>query len=99
MKRPAVGSEPHEQAPGEWQLSNRVPGSERVNTTPVRIEIAKSGDLAYEFSNGELSFELKNGKKESLTNSSLRVWRKEAGVWKMAAQFTHPHYQDPTAKP
>jgi hypothetical protein len=31
------------------------------------------------FSNSEVSFDLKNGKKESFPNSVLRVWKKEAG--------------------
>jgi ketosteroid isomerase-like protein len=58
--------------------------------------VAKSGDLAYEFSSAEVSSDLKNGKKESFTNSLLRVWKKEAGQWKIAAQFSRPHYQEPT---
>ena len=40
MKRPATGSEPHEQVPGERQISNRVPGSQRSKTTGVRVEDA-----------------------------------------------------------
>jgi len=90
-KKPVIGSQRPEEIPGEGQVSARVPGSQRNKTTPVRIEVAKSGDLAYEFSNSELSFELKDGKKESFMNSTLRVWRKEAGQWKIAAHFARPH--------
>ena len=96
-KRPAIGSEHGEEVPSDRRLSLRVPGSQRAKTTPVRIEVAKSGDMAYEFSNSQLSFELKDGKKESLLTSTLRVWKKEAGQWKMAAQFSRPHYPEPTA--
>jgi len=58
--------------------------------------VAKSGDLAYEFSNSELSFDLKNGTREILPTSILRVWRKEGGEWKIAAWFSRPHHQEPS---
>jgi ketosteroid isomerase-like protein len=90
-KRPVVGAEKPEPNTGEFQVSDRKPDSQRTKTTPVRIEIAKSGDLAYEFSNGELSFEMKDGRKRSTATSLLRVWRKEAGQWKIAAHFVRPH--------
>jgi ketosteroid isomerase-like protein len=69
----------------------RLPGSQKNKTTVRRIEIAKSGDLAYEFSDSELSFDLKDGKRESFPTSALRVWKKEGGEWKVAAQFSRPH--------
>ena len=104
FKRPTVGSQQPEALPADQRASSaRVPGSpserspggrSRV-TTPVRIEIAKSGDLAYEFSNSELSFELKNGERESAIPASvLRVWKKDGGQWKIAAMFARPHYQE-----
>ena len=89
-KRPTVGSEQGEEVSLATDRCQTVSGSQRSKTTVVRIEIAKSGDLAYEFSNSEVSFNLKNGKKESFPNSLLRVWRKEAGQWKIAAQFARP---------
>ena len=67
-----------------------MPNSERGRTTPVRIVVAKSGDLAYEFSNGELSFETKDGKKVVIPQAILRTWEKDGGQWKIAAQFTRP---------
>jgi len=90
-RRPVVGNERGEEIPRERQPSNRIPGSQRTNTTIRRIEIAKSGDLAYEFSDSELSFEVKGGKRVSLPTSSLRVWRKEAGQWRVAAHFAMTH--------
>jgi hypothetical protein len=96
-KRPTVGSERGEEIPSDRQPSARVPASQRNTTMPVRIEIAKSGDLAYEYSNSTLSFDLKNGGKESFPTSILRVWKKEGGQWKMAAMFARPHYQEPAS--
>jgi ketosteroid isomerase-like protein len=61
----------------------------------VRIAIAQSGDLAYEFSNSEVVFDLKNGERETAVPASvLRVWKKDRGQWKMAAMFARPLYQD-----
>jgi hypothetical protein len=74
--------------------SERVPGTQRNDTTPVKIEIAKSGDLAYEYSDGRLSFELKSGEKVTLPQSRLRVWKKQNGQWKLAAGFSFPHWQE-----
>ena len=51
----------------------------------------KAGDMAYEFSNGEQSFEMKSGKKETLYTSILRVWKKEANEWRVAATFSRAH--------
>ena len=61
IKRPIVGRERGEEIPSDRQPANRVTGSQRTKTTVRRIEIAKSGDLAYEFSDVQLSFQLQNG--------------------------------------
>ena len=104
FKRPTVGSEERDPLPPELQPtaarspgapSERVPGSRRRVTTPIRIEIADSGDLAYEFSHSELVFDLENGDQEAAIPASvLRVWKKGDGEWSIAALFAHPHYQD-----
>jgi len=100
FKRPTVGAErpdplPQNEQPSAGASPDRVPGSRRRITTPVRIEIAASGDLAYEFSNSEVVFDLRNGGRESSVPASLlRVWKKDAGEWKVAAFFARPHYQE-----
>lgn len=94
FKRPFVMPGTGEQIPGPARPSERVPGSQRVAITPVRVEMAKSGDLAYEFSDFVLSFETKAGEHVSFPGSALRVWRKEGAAWKVAAAFMHPHYQE-----
>jgi hypothetical protein len=104
FKRPTVGSQQPEALPADQRPSSarvpgspseRVPGGRRRVTTPVRIEIARSGDLAYEFSDSELRFDLKNGERESAIPASvLRVWKKDGGQWKIAAMFARPHYQE-----
>jgi hypothetical protein len=104
FKRPTVGSLRGEAIPADQRPSSarvpgspsaRVPGSRRRVTTPVRIDIATSGDLAYEFSNSELVFDLQNGEPETAIPASvLRVWKKDGGQWKIAAMFARPHHQE-----
>ena len=102
FKRPIVGSQKREELPADQRPAARAPGapstrvpfSRRRVTTPVRIEIAKSGDLAYEFSNSELSFDLANGEREAIPSSVLRVWKKDGEQWKIAAMFARPHYRE-----
>ena len=87
-KRPFVGEEQGVESPDPGTtFAERKDGSQRTKTTVKRIEIAKSGDLAYEYSDTELSFDLKNGRHVVLPSATLRAWRKEAGQWKIAALF------------
>ena len=81
FKRPTVGSQKPEPLPANRRPSSaRTPGapSERI---PGRRE--RSGDMAYEFSNSELVFDLKMAT-ERLRSSVLVVWKKDGGPWKIA---------------
>jgi ketosteroid isomerase-like protein len=80
--------------PSNRRPSDRKPDANRTNITPIRIEVAKSGDLAYEYSDARLGFEMKDGRKVEIPTSILRVWRKEGGQWKVAAQFGVRHYDE-----
>jgi ketosteroid isomerase-like protein len=96
-KKPIVGKEQPEEIPSPIAPSLRKPNSFKSRTAVIRIEVAKSGDLASEFSNAEASFEMPDGKPVSFSASTLRVWRKEEGTWKVAAWFTRPHFTEPAA--
>lgn len=90
--RPSAGGAGAPEKPGPRSISNRVPGSQRVKTTPIRIEVSHSGDMAWEFSNATTHLELKDGSKVHFDSSILRVWRKDAsGRWTIAAHFARPH--------
>jgi len=90
-RRPTIGRERSEESTAiRTPIAARVPNSQRNKTTPVRIVVAKSGDLAYEFSNGELSYETKEGKTVVIAQGILRTWQKDGGQWKVAAMFTRP---------
>ena len=62
-RRPVMGDEKPEPRGGMDQSLGRVAGSQRSKVEVVRLEVAKSGDLAYEFSNVTLSYDLTDGRK------------------------------------
>jgi ketosteroid isomerase-like protein len=87
-KRPVIGSEKGEEFSGHE-------GSKRKNvkiTTDVqRIDVAASGDMAYEFSYGFLSYDLDAPPEHvAFKTGLLRVWKKVNGEWKVAATFVRP---------
>jgi ketosteroid isomerase-like protein len=90
-EKPVIGDERPVARKGEGGVENRVPGSQRAQTTIRKIVISDAGDMAYDYSDATLTFDMKNGTKFSLKNSGIRVWRKEGGQWKLAVQFTAPH--------
>jgi len=88
-KRPIVGAEKGEPFAGAG-LGQR---KNQVNHTDVqRIEVASSGDMAYEFSYGKLEYDLEGPSKEHVAfgTASVRVWKKVAGEWKVAVMFVRP---------
>jgi hypothetical protein len=89
-KRPLVRPEKGEQFP-DRDASKR--SNEKIVTTDVqRIEVAASGDLAYEFSYGTVDFDLAGPPSQhvSVRTGQLRVWKKVHGEWRIAAFFRRP---------
>jgi hypothetical protein len=95
-KRPVVGSQAAEPIGGERSPANRVPGSQRNKTEVIKIIVADSGDLAYEYSSGTLEFDLKSGQHTKMEEGILRVWQKQNGNWKVAAFFVQPYDRSPS---
>src|SRR5271154_5606605 len=89
-KRPMVGNEKGELR-STSSIPNRVPGSTTIKTEPIRIVIADSHDLAYEYGKVTTEFDLKSGEHVKLEAGMLRVWQKQDGNWKEAAVFTRPY--------
>jgi ketosteroid isomerase-like protein len=58
----------------------------------VRLEVAASGDMAYDFTNFTLSYDLADTKEHaSFQGSALRVWKKLDGQWRAVAWFARPY--------
>ena len=58
-------------------------------TTVQRIEVAQSEDIAYEYSTFTVSYDDDRGHTAG-AGALLRVWKKEGGAWKIAAQIQRP---------
>jgi len=88
-KRPSVGSQRGEPFP-EAQLEKRK--NSKATRTIQRLEVAASGDLAWEFSYGTLEYDLDvtPPRRVKFEQGILRVWKKVDGQWKIAASFTRP---------
>jgi ketosteroid isomerase-like protein len=91
LKRPRVGRDAKAEVFDD--VKNRI--GQKIKTNVQRIDVAKSADMAYEFSDVELTNEEKgpDGKPRSNTfmTSQLRVWKKVGGQWVVAAHFVRPH--------
>ena len=64
---------------------------QRIVRTPVRIVVADSGDLAYEYEAAVLTMALKDGSSRTSDVSLVRVWQKSHGEWKLAVDFAAPY--------
>ena len=94
LKKPLLGSEAPTLRTHERGIENRVPGTTKIETQVRRIVFADSGEFAYEYSDGLLTFDLTDGQHISSPNSTLSVWQKQDGQWKQAAIFSMTHYRD-----
>ncbi len=62
-----------------------------VSWTPVKVEVARSGDLAYTWGTGKMSVKDKKGKVTETTLKYVSVWKKQAdGGWKIAIDTMIP---------
>jgi hypothetical protein len=88
-KRPIVRPGKGEEFPGH-ELSKR--SNQKVTTDVQRIEVASSGDLAYEFSYGTVDYDLAGPPSQHVAFQTglLRVWKKVDGEWRVAATFVRP---------
>jgi hypothetical protein len=88
-------TEPRQPRGGEGAIADRVPGSQKGISKSVRIVIADSKDLAYEYSTFTRQYTTKSsGKTIKFEGATLRVWQKKDGVWKVAAVFARPYEED-----
>lgn len=60
----------------------------KVTWQPVKIEAARSGDIAYDHGTYELTFEDPNGNPITDKGKYLEIWKKQAdGSWKCSADM------------
>jgi hypothetical protein len=88
--KPMIGKA--EQQEGRKKVETEEPRKNEVNADhPQRVVVSKSGDMAYEYGGGEMSFdEQKTGKHVSFQVGYLRVWKSIDGQCKVAATMVKP---------
>jgi len=88
--RPTIGKQ---QSPENRAITEQMK-TERLNyQSTARIErlvIAQSGDIAYEYGNGTLSWDTPQQKHVQFDNAYLRTWKKTNGQWQVDAFFARP---------
>jgi len=63
----------------------------RTKCPPQKIDVSKSGDMAYEYGTGSLSFDsVKEKKHFAFELAYLRLWKAVDGECRAAATMTHP---------
>ena len=89
-KRPAVGRSQRGDPFPEAKVDERK--NQRSTTKVERLEVAQSGDMAWEYSTGTLDYDLDESpmRHVSFENATLRVWKKVDGQWRVAATFMRP---------
>ena len=88
--KPLIGRAENEE--GYKRLQIETPRENQFQAEhPQRIVASKSGDMAYEYGNGELSFDdLKTAKHVALQNAYLRVWKAVDGDCRVVATMIRP---------
>ncbi len=67
---------------------NEKRGPEKIE----RLVVSTTGDLAYDYGATSLEFDdAQTGTHASFTPTHLRIWKREKGVWKLAAAFMRPN--------
>ena len=93
--KPIVRGEQPQARPGSSaEGNNRI--NQKMGVTVLQLHVAASGDMAYEYSTFQASWDRKdNGRHFALEGGLLRVWRKMDGKWLIAASFQHPYDDTP----
>jgi len=88
--KPMIGKVKQEE--GRKKVQAEEPRKNEVSADhPHRVVVSKSGDMAYEYGAGEMSFdEQKTGKHVSFQVGYLRVWKSVDGQCKVAATMVKP---------
>ena len=88
--KPLIGKTENEEGYNKLQVETPRKYQSKAEH-PQRIVVSKSGDMAYEYGTGELSFdELKTGKHIAFQNAYLRVWKAVGGNCLVAATMVRP---------
>jgi ketosteroid isomerase-like protein len=86
-----VGRQEQQKFRTQFEAAQKKRPNAKTQTTVERVVVAKSGDLAYEFSNFRTEWDGADGQRAGFDGSYLRVWRKLKGEWLEEAFFGRPN--------
>ncbi|MGB6429000.1 MAG: DUF4440 domain-containing protein [Candidatus Acidiferrales bacterium] len=88
--QPIIGAAAREEAKAKAEAEE--PRKNEVDADhPQRVDVSQSGDMAYEYGGGEVSYdEQKTGKHVSFQTGYLRVWKSVDGQCEVAATMVKP---------
>ena len=72
-----------------WSQMLATPGLS-LSFATTKVEVARSGDLAFETGTYELTTTDKKGKATTAKGKYVVAWKKQAGAWKAAADIWNP---------
>ena len=88
LEKPVIGKAESDKAFAAVAAERK---NEEYTTTPDRIVIAHSADMAYEYGTGRVIFdEAKSGKHEAFPAAYLRVWKSVDSSCRVAAAMFEP---------
>lgn len=91
--RPLVGRQEQQKFRREFEAARKKRPNAKTKTTIERMVVAKSGELAYEYSNFRTEWDGPEGMRTGMDGSYLRVWRKVKGEWLEEAYFARPNQE------
>ncbi len=89
--KPQIGKEVSEEDKARRDKMQKERLNFKQNSRIQRLEVAKAGDMAYEFGLADLSWDTPEKKHIAFESSYLRVWRKVEGEWKVDVFFARPN--------
>ena len=86
MSEDTIGASLKASTSSAFMLKMSLPGF-ALSFTPTKIEVAKSGDIAYDVGTFELKTTDPQGKLVSEAGKYVVVWKKQNGQWKAVADI------------
>ncbi|MBB1284803.1 nuclear transport factor 2 family protein [Flavisolibacter sp. BT320] len=88
--RPIIGKPDEEQVKEDADaVANRK--NQKITSKTNRLEVAKSGDLAYEFGEYKLEFDTLSNEHVVIDGTYVRTWKKIDGQWMVDLHYVRPN--------
>lgn len=88
--RPIMGKPDEEQVKEDADaVADRK--NQKMTSKTNRLEVAKSGDLAYEFGEYKLEFDRQNNEHVAIEGTYVRTWKKVDGQWMVDLHYVRPN--------